>query len=141
MTRAKAVELAGQMLFASATDRGVRVGDVRPDPRRRDGPHRAAVGDPPRLAGPRRLDPEPVHVRPPVTFDGESTFRLTKVTYSAQDDTATLELDGGARHLFKGAGPALASISRHGRRVLERAATDRSTDHEGARWRCLGRAI
>lgn len=34
-------------------------------------------------------------------YDGESTFRLTKVTYSAADNTATLELDGGGRRLFK----------------------------------------
>lgn len=40
----------------------------------------------------------------PISFDGESTFRLTKVTYSAADDTATLELDGGTRRLSRAAG-------------------------------------
>jgi hypothetical protein len=40
-------------------------------------------------------------------FDGESTFRLSKVTYSAKDGTSALEFDGGTRRLSRvGAGDA-----------------------------------
>lgn len=35
-------------------------------------------------------------------YDGESTFRLSKVTYRAGDDSATLEFDGGHRRLSRG---------------------------------------
>lgn len=35
-------------------------------------------------------------------YDGESTFRLSKVTYQAGDDSATLEFDGGHRRISRG---------------------------------------
>lgn len=105
MTRAKAVELAGQMLYASATDKASGSATVR-GPLMDD-----ATGH---LAQPWEIRPGwPVLVGAtpnqftsgtPLVYDGESTFRLTKVTYSASDDSAALELDGGQRHLFKGAG-------------------------------------
>jgi hypothetical protein len=105
MTRAKAVELAGQMLFASATDKAsgsaVVTGPILDDSTGRIvQPWEIRPGWP-ILVG---STPNQFTSGTPLTYDGESTFRLTKVTYSAQDDTATLELDGGARHLFKGAG-------------------------------------
>jgi hypothetical protein len=34
-------------------------------------------------------------------YDGESTFRLSRVTYSASDDSAALEFDGGNRRLSR----------------------------------------
>jgi hypothetical protein len=105
MTRAKAVELAGQMLYASATDKAsgsaVVTGPIIDDSTGRIvQPWEIRPGWP-ILVG---STPNQFTSGTPLTYDGESTFRLTKVTYSAQDDTATLELDGGARHLFKGSG-------------------------------------
>lgn len=102
MSRAKAVALAGELLGASATDRESGSATV----------HGPILDDQQgRLVQPWEIRPGwPILVGStpnnftsgsPTTFDGESTFRLSRVTYRASDDTATLDFDGGTRRLMK----------------------------------------
>lgn len=55
-------------------------------------------------------------------YDDEASFRLTKVTYSAGDNSANLELDGGERKLWKAPGttPKFRFIPQAARRVPHR---------------------
>jgi mannan endo-1,4-beta-mannosidase len=106
MTRAKALEVAGQMLHASATDRlsgstTVRAPIIDDSTGRLVQPWEIRPGWPIIVGS----TPNQFTSGSPTRFDGESTFRLTKVSYRASDDTATLELDGGTRRLVRG-GPA-----------------------------------
>jgi hypothetical protein len=106
LTRAKAVDIVGAMLYASATDRESGSAVV-------SGPIMDETQG--RLVQPWEIRPGwPIRVESTpngytagvgganAVYDGESTFRLTKVTYRVGDDTAALEFDGGSRRLYKG---------------------------------------
>jgi hypothetical protein len=107
MVRQKAVEIVAAQLNAAATEKASGSTTVH-------GPMMdAALG---RLVQPWEVRPGwPIYLgvtpnqfnsgQAAPLYDGESTFRLTKVTYRAGDDSATLEFDGGRRRLAKGSGP------------------------------------
>jgi hypothetical protein len=105
MTRSKVLEAVAAMLQSSATDRASGSATVR-GPIMDDASGRLVQPWEIRPGWPVRIESTPNRYSAGVgganaVYDAESTFRLSKVSYSASEDTATLELDGGSRGLLK----------------------------------------